>query len=90
MGSRCLAEIETDLLAKVLNFSSTSKTLPDKDIVATIEDSVKDLETEEAAAVCGKIILTSIPANDNLSKWVQSCERVTVWHIGCSFTGWQS
>ena len=68
MGSRCLAEIETDLLAKVLNFSSTSKTLPDKDIVATIEDSVKDLENEEAAAACGNIILTSIPANDNLSK----------------------
>ena len=68
MDSRCLAEIETDLVAKVLNFSSTSKTLPDKDIVATAEDSVKDLENKEAAAVCGKIILASITANDNLSK----------------------
>ena len=36
MSSRQLTHIETDLLAKGLNFSITSKTLPNKDIIATI------------------------------------------------------
>ena len=48
MSSRQLTHIETDLLAKVLNFSITSKTLPNKYIIATIEDPVKDLEKEES------------------------------------------
>ena len=43
MSSRQLTHIETDLLAKGLNFSITSETLPNKDI-ANIEDAVKDLE----------------------------------------------
>ena len=38
-----LTNIETDLLPKGLNFSITSETLPNKDIIATIEDAVKDL-----------------------------------------------
>ena len=43
-SSRQLTHIETDLLAKGLNFSITSKTLSNKDIIATTEDAVKDLE----------------------------------------------
>ena len=46
MASRQLTHIETDLLAKGRNFSITSKTLPNKDIIATIEDAVKNLEKE--------------------------------------------
>ena len=45
MASRQLTHIETDLLAKGCNFSITSKILPNKDIIATIVDAVKDLET---------------------------------------------
>ena len=44
MSSRQLTCIETDLLAKGLNFSITSKTLLNKDIIATVEDAVKDLD----------------------------------------------
>ena len=47
MSSRQLTHIKSNLLAKDLNFSITSKTLPNKDIIATIEDAVKDLEKEE-------------------------------------------
>ena len=50
MSSRKLTHIETDLLAKDLNFSITSKTVPNKDI-ATIEDAVKDLEKEEVDTI---------------------------------------
>ena len=63
--------IETDLLAKGLNFSITSKTLSNKDIIATVEDAVKDLEKEEADTICAKVSLTlqnSKPPKDNLSK----------------------
>ena len=38
MSTRQLTHIETDLLEKSLNFSITSKTLPNKDVIATIED----------------------------------------------------
>ena len=41
MPTRQLTHIETDLLEKSLNFSITSKTLPNKDIIATIEDASK-------------------------------------------------
>ena len=71
MSSRQLTHIETDLLAKGLNFSITSKTLPNKDIIATVEDAVKDLEKEEADTICAKVSLTlqnSKPPKDNLSK----------------------
>ena len=44
MSSRQLIHIETNLLAKGLNFLITSKTLPKKDIIATVEDAVKDLK----------------------------------------------
>ena len=49
----------------------TSKTLPNIDIVAPIEDAVKDLEKEEADTSRAKISLTlqnSKPPKDNLSK----------------------
>ena len=71
MSSRQLTHIETDLLTKCLNFSITSKTLPNKDIIATIEDAVKDLEKEEADTIRAKVSLTllnSKPPKDNLSK----------------------
>ena len=42
-----LTHNETDL-AEGLNFSITSKTLPNKDIITTIEDAIKDLEKEKA------------------------------------------
>ena len=58
MSSRQLTHIETDLLAKGLNFSITSKTLPNKDI-ATVEDAVKDLEKEEADTIHAKDPYTS-------------------------------
>ena len=34
-----------------LNFSINSKTLPNKDIIVTMEDAVKDLEKEEVDAI---------------------------------------
>ena len=51
-------------------FSVTSKTLPKKDIIATVKDAVKDLEKEEADTICAKVSLTlqnSKPPKDNLS-----------------------
>ena len=71
MSSRQLTHIETDLLAKGLNFSITAKILPNKDIIATVEDAVKDLEKEEADTIRAKLSLTlqnSKPPEDNLSK----------------------
>ena len=44
MSSRQLTHNETYLLAKGLNFSITSKTLPNKDIIATIEDAVTKIK----------------------------------------------
>ena len=41
MSSKQLTPIETELLVKGLNFSITSKTLPNKDIIDTTEDVVK-------------------------------------------------
>ena len=70
MSSRQLTHVETDLLAKGLNFSITSKSLLHKDIIATIEDAVKDLEKEEAGTIRAKISLTlkgSKPPKENLS-----------------------
>ena len=71
MSSRKLTHAETDLLAKGLNFSVTSKTLPNKDIIAKIADAVKNLEKEEADMINAKVSLTlqnSKPPQDNLSK----------------------
>ena len=71
MSSKQWTHIETDLLAEGLNFSITSKTLPNKDNIATVEDAVKDLEKEEADTIRAKVSLTlqnSKPPKDNLSK----------------------
>ena len=71
MCSRQLTHIKTNLLAKGLNFSVIFKTLPNKDIIATIEDVLKDLEKEEAGTIHAKISLTlqnSKPSKDNLSE----------------------
>ena len=57
MCFRQLTHIETDLLAKGLNFSITSKTLPNKDIIATVQDAVKDLGKEEAHTIRAKVTL---------------------------------
>ena len=70
-SSRQLIHIETGLLAKGFNFSINSKTLPNKDIIATIEDAVKVLEKEESDTIRAKVSLTllnSKPLIDNLSK----------------------
>ena len=58
MSSRQLTHIETEIPAKGLNFSITSKTLPNKDIIANIEDTTKDLEKEEADMIRAKVSLT--------------------------------
>ena len=71
MSSRQLTRIEIDLLAKGLNFSITSKILPNEDIIATVKDAVKNLEKEEAGTIRAKVSLTlqnSKPPKDNLSK----------------------
>ena len=71
MSSRQLTHIKTDLLAKSLNFSINSKTLSNKDIIATIEDTAKDLEKEETDTIRAKVSLTlqnSKPSKDNLFK----------------------
>ena len=58
MSSRQLTHIKTDLLAKGLDFSITSKILPNKDIIATVEDAVKHLEKEQADIIRAKVSLT--------------------------------
>ena len=69
MSSRQLTQIETDLLTKVLNFSITSKTLPDT--IATIGNAGRDLQKEKADIICAKIsgtLQNSKLSNDKLSK----------------------
>ena len=71
ISSRQLTHIKVDLLAKGLNFSITSKRLSNKDIIATIENAVKDLKKEEADTICAKASLTlqnTKPPKDNLPK----------------------
>ena len=59
MSSRQIIHIETDFLAKILNFQVNFKTLLIKNIIATTEDLVKDLQKEEADTICVKVIPTS-------------------------------
>ena len=59
-----------------------------KDIIATIENAVKDLEKEEADTIRANVSLTlqnSKPPKDNLSKG-KRVERITIWYINCNFT----
>ena len=71
MSSKQLTYIETDLFAKGLNFSITTKALPNKDIIANIEGAAKDFEKEKTDTIREKISLTlqnSKPLKDNLPK----------------------
>ena len=71
MCVRQLAHIETDILAKELNFAITSKTLPNRDIIATTEYTVQHLAKEEAETIRTKINLklqNSKHPKDNLSR----------------------
>ena len=70
MFSRQLTHIETNLLVMDVNFSITSKRLPNKDIT-TKEFAMQDLQKEEAHTICAKISLTIQNSNspkDKLSK----------------------
>ena len=78
MCSRQLNHTETDLIAKGLNFSITSKTLPNKQIIDTIEDAVKDLEKEETNATRAKVRLTI--QNPKLPK-----DKLLRIYISCNF-----
>ena len=71
MSSRQLAHIETDLLAKGLNFSIICNTLPNEDTIVTIADAVNDLKKEETDPIRAKISLAlqnSKSSKDNKSK----------------------
>ena len=68
MSFRKLTRIETDLLAKCLNFLAlSSKTMPNKDIIATIEDVVKSLEKEEMKITTPRILprFRNVPIEDD-------------------------
>ena len=70
--------IETDLFENALNFSITSKALLNKDIIATVENVVKDLEKEETATIRATLHFSYL-----------SFEVIVIWYINCSFTSWQ-
>ena len=77
MSSRHLSHIETNYLTKGLNFFITSKTLADKDIIATIKNAAKDLGKKEVDTIRAKTSLTIQifkPPKDKLSidKWKTS------------------
>ena len=68
---RQLPYIGIDFFANDLNFSIIFKTMPNKDIIATLEDAVKYLEIEEADTICAKVSYTVQifkPPKDNLTK----------------------
>ena len=72
MSSRQLTHIKTDLLSNGLNFSISSKTLPNKDIIPNMEDAVKDFEKEETDTIRAKVSLSlqnTKPPKNNLSKY---------------------
>ena len=65
---------------KGFNFLITSKTLPYENIVATIEDAVKDLENEGADTIRAKVSLTLEIfklLKDNLCK--DECKALKEW-----------
>ena len=75
MSSRQLTQIKTDLLAKGLNFSITSKILPNTDIIATEKDVVKDFEKEEADTIRVKVSFTLKLQTPNLPRI--TCPRMS-------------
>ena len=58
MSSGQLFQIKTDLFKRSLNVFITSKTLPDKDIIATTKDVVKNVEKEQTVTIRVKIDIT--------------------------------
>ena len=54
---RQLTKIKTDNLTKYLNFSITSKALPNKDIIISTENWIEYLEKEEADTTFAKMSL---------------------------------
>ena len=65
------APVRCQIILPYFAFSITSKTLPNKDIIATIADAVKDLEKEEPDMIHAKItfpLQNSKPPKNNLPK----------------------
>ena len=52
-----------NFLAKGLNFSITSRTLPNNNIIATKQYVVKDLEKEQSGMICAKMVNTMVHIN---------------------------
>ena len=48
MSRRQLTHIKTNCPSQVLNFLVTSKTLPNKDIIATIKDALKNKQNKQS------------------------------------------
>ena len=74
LSSKQLSDQEKDLLAKGMNFCLTPTTVPKKEIIARVEDAIKNLPIEEADTVSAKVSLTlqaTKTPKDNLSK--QKC-----------------
>ena len=65
MSSRQLIHIETNLLAKGLSFSITSKTLPNKDIIATIEYAYQLLKKDPTSKIKTKTLKQLKVLKDN-------------------------
>ena len=65
MSSRQLTHIETNLLAKGLNFSITSKTLPNKDIIATVEYAYQLLKKDPTSKIKTKTLKQLKVLKDN-------------------------
>ena len=65
MSSRQLIHIETNLLAKGLNFSITSKTLPNKDIIATVEYAYQLLKKDPTSKIKTKTLKQLKVLKDN-------------------------
>ena len=65
MSSRQLTHIETNLLAKGLNFSITSKTLPNEDIIATVEYAYQLLKKDPTSKIKTKTLKQLKVLKDN-------------------------
>ena len=65
MSSRQLTHYETNLLAKGLNFSITSKTLPNKDIIATVEYAYQLLKKDPTSKIKTKTLKQLKVLKDN-------------------------
>ncbi|XP_057292500.1 uncharacterized protein LOC130621201 [Hydractinia symbiolongicarpus] len=71
LSNRQLTTEETNLLSKGMNFCMTPASIPKKEIVAKVEEAIKDLPKEEADTVRAKVSLTlqkSKTPKDNLQK----------------------